>query len=55
MFPLLIIALVSLALSFLSALLLKRKGYPFWRTFVSSFIGITAVLTLVYNLVRPYL
>lgn len=55
MVDLLIICGIALIIACISALLLRQKGYPFWRTFVSSFIGIAALLALAYKLIRPYL
>ncbi|MBK6527280.1 MAG: hypothetical protein IPG07_18035 [Crocinitomicaceae bacterium] len=49
----LIIILISLVIAFISALILKEKGYRFSTTFVSMFIGLTAIISLVYNLIRP--
>ena len=50
-----IILLLALPLAFLSALWLRQKGYPFWRTVVSSYIGIAGLAVLSYNLVSRYL
>ena len=50
-----IILIIALPLGFLSALWLRQKGYPFWRTVVSSYIGIAGLGVLAYSMVSRYL